>query len=124
MDFRGFAENGIIPIMLSSTIIVFLGLGLGWWFYGRKPIKNPTALDALERLQPQIFNVLRGNMSLVGPRPHAVAHNEKYAALIDGYLGPLAPHSVLDETVRTYIELGQSAQATADRADWRLCPQT
>jgi exopolysaccharide biosynthesis polyprenyl glycosylphosphotransferase len=36
---------------------------------------------------PQIFNVLRGNMSLVGPRPHAVAHNEKYAALIDGYLG-------------------------------------
>jgi NADH-quinone oxidoreductase subunit L len=59
LDFRGFAENGIIPIMLSSTIIVFLGLGLGWWFYGRKPIKNPTALDALERFQPQIFNVLR-----------------------------------------------------------------
>ncbi len=36
---------------------------------------------------PQIFNVLQGNMSLVGPRPHALAHNEKYAALIDGYLG-------------------------------------
>jgi NADH-quinone oxidoreductase subunit L len=59
LDFRGFAENGIIPIMLSSTIIVFLGLGLGWWFYGRKPIESPNALDALERLQPQIFNVLR-----------------------------------------------------------------
>ncbi len=35
---------------------------------------------------PQLFNVLRGDMSLVGPRPHALAHNEKYAALIDDYL--------------------------------------
>ena len=59
LDFRGFAENGILPIMLSSTIIVFLGLGLGWWFYGRKPIESANASDALERLQPQIFNVLR-----------------------------------------------------------------
>lgn len=36
---------------------------------------------------PQLFNVLRGDMSLVGPRPHALAHNTKYAALIDDYLG-------------------------------------
>ncbi len=36
---------------------------------------------------PQIFNVLRGDMSLVGPRPHALAHNAKYEALIDDYLG-------------------------------------
>ena len=35
---------------------------------------------------PQLFNVLSGDMSLVGPRPHAAAHNEKYALLIDGYL--------------------------------------
>jgi NADH-quinone oxidoreductase subunit L len=58
-DFRGFAENGILPIMLSSTIIVFLGLGLGWWIYGRKPIESADASDALDRLQPQVFNVLR-----------------------------------------------------------------
>ena len=58
-DVGGFFENGIFPVMLSSTIIVFLGLGLGWWFYGRKPIDNAGASDALERLQPQIFNVLR-----------------------------------------------------------------
>lgn len=41
-----------------------------------------TSLDEL----PQIINVLEGKMSLVGPRPHAVAHNEQYRKLIEGYM--------------------------------------
>ncbi len=41
-----------------------------------------TSLDEL----PQFFNVLCGQMSVVGPRPHAVAHNEQYRALIQGYM--------------------------------------
>ena len=41
-----------------------------------------TSLDEL----PQFFNVLGGSMSIVGPRPHAVAHNEQYRKLIDGYM--------------------------------------
>jgi putative colanic acid biosysnthesis UDP-glucose lipid carrier transferase len=41
-----------------------------------------TSLDEL----PQLFNVLEGKMSVVGPRPHAVAHNEQYRKLISGYM--------------------------------------
>jgi putative colanic acid biosynthesis UDP-glucose lipid carrier transferase len=41
-----------------------------------------TSLDEL----PQFFNVLQGTMSVVGPRPHAVAHNEQYRKLVRGYM--------------------------------------
>jgi len=41
-----------------------------------------TSLDEL----PQFINVLQGCMSVVGPRPHAVAHNEQYRKLIKGYM--------------------------------------
>ena len=41
-----------------------------------------TSLDEV----PQVINVLQGRMSIVGPRPHAVAHNETYRKIVKGYM--------------------------------------
>jgi putative colanic acid biosynthesis UDP-glucose lipid carrier transferase len=49
---------------------------------GLGAILRRTSLDEL----PQFLQVIAGQMSIVGPRPHAVAHNEMYRALIPGYM--------------------------------------
>jgi hypothetical protein len=51
-----------------------------------RPDSSPRQLHraSIDEL-PQLFNVIRGEMSLVGPRPHALAHDGKYSGLIAEY---------------------------------------
>jgi NADH-quinone oxidoreductase subunit L len=58
LNFGAFSEGGILPVMLTSSVIVLLGLGLGWWFYGRRPIESAEAPDNFGKLSPPIFTLL------------------------------------------------------------------
>jgi putative colanic acid biosynthesis UDP-glucose lipid carrier transferase len=49
------------------------------------PLGNFLRKSSLDEL-PQLLNVIMGNMSMVGPRPHATAHNELYRTQIQGYM--------------------------------------
>jgi NADH-quinone oxidoreductase subunit L len=59
VDLRQLGEEGLPQLMLASSLLVFAGLGLGWWMYGRKPIQRAADADVLERLQPALFRALR-----------------------------------------------------------------
>lgn len=50
----GFTSE-VISLMVTSSLIVFAGIGAGWWLYGRKPIQKADALDVLERLPAGIY---------------------------------------------------------------------
>jgi NADH-quinone oxidoreductase subunit L len=56
-DFSRFNEPGVFSTMLFSTVVVFLGMGLGYWFYGRRPLDGKT--EPLESLQPEVFTLFR-----------------------------------------------------------------
>ncbi len=59
LDFGRFGEGGLLPLMVVSSLMVFAGLGLGWWFYGRKPIVSASQPDGLEQAMPPVFGALR-----------------------------------------------------------------
>jgi NADH-quinone oxidoreductase subunit L len=52
-------EADMIGLMLVSSVVVFLGLGLGWWLYASKPIESAQEADPLEGLPAQTFLVLQ-----------------------------------------------------------------
>ncbi len=58
---HGFAEPGLLTLMATSTAVVFLGLGLGWRFYGNKtPVQEDP--DVLERAVPWVWTALRNRL--------------------------------------------------------------
>src|SRR5437660_4546143 len=52
-------ESEVLGLMLLSSAVVFIGLGFGWWLYGRRPVPAPDEPDVLERLRPDLWTLLR-----------------------------------------------------------------
>lgn len=67
------ADNGAVVKQATKGDVRITKLGA---------VLRRTSLDEL----PQFINVLQGQMSIVGPRPHALAHNEEYRNLVDFYM--------------------------------------
>ena len=61
IDWHGFAEPGLMALMATSTLVVFLGLWLGWQLYGGKSPK-PTQPDVLEKAAPLPWAWLRDRL--------------------------------------------------------------
>jgi len=72
LSFAAFSNAGILPLMVASSLLVFLGLGVGWLLYGRRPITDAEQPDALEQIQPHLFSALS----------HAFYVDELYSATI------------------------------------------
>jgi NADH-quinone oxidoreductase subunit L len=51
--------EGVLQLMLASSVLVFLGIGLGILLYHRRPIRHHQQIDALEKLQPHLFRTLQ-----------------------------------------------------------------
>jgi NADH-quinone oxidoreductase subunit L len=52
-------EPHVVGLMALSSVVVFAGLGLGWWLYGWLPVRGGDQPDAIECLQPEVFALLR-----------------------------------------------------------------
>ncbi len=59
MDLGALFHWGVMAVMLFSALIVFFGIGLAWKLYGLVSVQTPEQPDALERLQPAVFALLR-----------------------------------------------------------------
>ena len=60
-DWHGFAEPGLMALMGSSTVVVLIGLGSGWWFYGERA-SRPEEPDVLEAAAPWPWRWLRDRL--------------------------------------------------------------
>lgn len=59
LHFNHLLEPQVLKLMALSAVIVFVGMGLSWFLYGRTPIRDARQLDPLEARRPDIFALLR-----------------------------------------------------------------
>lgn len=78
----------------AFTCLKFRSMKLNKHSDNKQAVKNDTRITKVGRILrstsldefPQFFNVLKGDMSLVGPRPHMLRHTEDYSKLVDNYM--------------------------------------
>jgi len=58
-DFHRLFSSDSLALIGLSSLIALGGIAVGWWFYGRHPLQSADEPDAVERLRPDIFSVLR-----------------------------------------------------------------
>jgi NADH-quinone oxidoreductase subunit L len=79
-------ESGesVLPLMVTSSLIVFIGLGLGWWLYGKRQRKAAAEPDVLEVARPDLFALLKNKYFVDELYEHTVIRfNAWFAAACD-----------------------------------------
>lgn len=61
LSFSRLLQDGMLPLMLASSLIVFLGFALGWWLYGRKS-HHAARYDSLESMPARLFALLQNGL--------------------------------------------------------------
>ncbi|HEU5072205.1 MAG TPA: NADH-quinone oxidoreductase subunit L [Verrucomicrobiae bacterium] len=77
-------SESVLPLMVTSSLIVFIGLGLGWWLYGKRRRKTAAEPDVLEVARPDIFALLKNKYFVDELYEHTVIRfNAWFAAACD-----------------------------------------
>jgi NADH-quinone oxidoreductase subunit L len=78
-----------VPLMLASTLIVALGIGLGWMLYGRKPRSSAVDEDLIESKLPGVFGVLRDRFYVDEIYEATVVRCHRVASSLDQWIDRL-----------------------------------
>ena len=59
VKFSELFTGGFLGLAFTSSLVVFAGIGLGWWLYGRKPRGTAEEADVLEKVRPDVWALLK-----------------------------------------------------------------
>ncbi len=88
-------ESEVMGLMLLSSVVVLLGIGLGWWLYGRRPMARAEDLDLLERFRPDIFGLLRNKYYVDEIYEHSVVWLNAWWARVCDWLDSWVWHGAV-----------------------------
>ncbi len=85
-NFGKLFESGTLGLMGASAVIVFTGLGLGWFLYGKRQRKTAEEKDVLEAVQPALFKLLQNKYYFDELYEHTVIRFNAFAARLCDFL--------------------------------------